>query len=162
MIYIGIDPGMSGAIAIVRPHGAEVHKFTSWAFHHKQLVGVIWDTSKSDQVQDFPTPEHGEIFCVIEQGQAMPGQGVKSTFSFGVNCGGWACLLETVGIPREFVHPLKWKRTMGLVKPKQKSDKALSIKRACELFPALTGAIGRNHNKAEALLLAEYARRVRG
>jgi hypothetical protein len=171
MIYIGIDPGKSGAIAIVRPGNSEVHNFSTWKEHHAQIQAEIWGEENLD------------IFAVIELGQKRMGERAKSAFAFGENCGGWACLLEVLGVPREFVEASKWKKAMGIsvTMPKRKPDapkpteeqkkraraahkkklKELSIKRACELFPQMVKEIGKNDNKAEALLIAEYGRRLR-
>jgi hypothetical protein len=83
-------------------------------------------------------------------------------FTFGQNLGAWEMGLAAAGIPFERVTPQKWKSAMGIPKG---SDKAASIRRAEELFPDVDfvppGCRVKSDAFAEALLLAEYARRSR-
>lgn len=102
-----------------------------------------------------------ECFCVIERVHAMPKQGVSSSFNFGVNYGMIMGLLEALSIPYETVLPQKWKREFGVT-----ADKNTSIAVAKRMFPEVdlrrTDRCKVDHDgKAEALLMAEYARRKR-
>ena len=102
-----------------------------------------------------------EPFCVVEHVNAMPGQGVTSCFSFGQNFGFILGLLTAFRIPYELVRPQKWKKEFGCT-----SDKNTSIEVAQRLFPDVdlrrTPKCQKPHDgKAEALLLAEHARRLR-
>ena len=82
MKIIGIDPGLSGAIAILEnknvlklfdmPVMAEGKK-NKKQLNSAQLVNIIKkNINKSD-----------DIAVVVEQVNAMPGQGVTSMFNFG-------------------------------------------------------------------------------
>ena len=86
MIIIGIDPGLSGAIAILEdnkvlgifdmPVMAEGKK-NKRQLNSSQLVNIITDN----------TDKTKEIAVIVEQVNAMPGQGVTSMFNFGQTFG---------------------------------------------------------------------------
>ena len=100
--------------------------------------------------------------AVVERVTAMPKQGVTSMFNFGVNFGFIQGLLTAYGIPFELVSPAKWKREFGVT-----SDKNTSIAVAQRLFPDVSLLRTERCRKpddgiAEALLMAEYARRRMG
>jgi crossover junction endodeoxyribonuclease RuvC len=103
--------------------------------------------------------EHG-IVAAVEKVGAMPGQGVTSMFNFGKSAGFIEGVLTALGIPYQLVPPNKWKKEFSLIG----QDKQASIVTCRKLFPELdlkrtercrTDSDG----KAEATLLAEYARR---
>jgi crossover junction endodeoxyribonuclease RuvC len=100
----------------------------------------------------------GRAHAVIEEAQAMPGQGVRSMFTIGVGFGVWLGLLATLDIPYTRVRPSVWKPSMGL----RGQDKEAARLRAQQLFPQADLRHKRDHGKAEALLLAEYGRRAIG
>jgi len=89
----------------------------------------------------------------------MPGQGVTSMFKFGENFGFIRGLLHANKIPYELVTPKKWKKEFGVT-----SDKNTAIDVCRCLFPDVsllrTERCTKAHDgMAEALLMAEYARR---
>ena len=91
----------------------------------------------------------------------MPGQGVVSMFNFGHNLGYIEGLLQAFDIPYQLVPPQTWKKEFCVT-----SDKNTSIEVCRKLFPhvcLLPTARSRkpSDGMAEAMLLAEYARRRR-
>lgn len=101
----------------------------------------------------------GELRCCIERVNAMPGQGVTSMFNFGLNYGWLLGQLDAYDIPYETVLPKKWKAEFGLT-----GDKTNSIEVCKRLFPKVSllrteRCKKDDDGKAEALLMAEYARR---
>lgn len=144
MIYIGIDPGQTGAIAIIDgPHTVWVYDFDD---------GMALSFLKTIKV---------DCKAVLEKVSSMPKQGVSSTFKFGTNFGQWIGRLEALGIPFDFVTPQKWKKAM-FDSMAREDAKEMSRNRALRLFPQMAEFLKRkkDHNRAEALLLAEYARRT--
>lgn len=149
MTYIGIDPGKTGALAIlddedyvrVLPYDKQAY-IKALGLFSKKLHPYLSDEAK----------------CVLEHVGAMPGQGVTSMFNFG-ECFGWLQgALDAFSIPYELVRPQKWKKEFSV------SDKNSSIAVARRLFPDVS--LRRNDDcrkdddgMAEALLMAEYARR---
>jgi crossover junction endodeoxyribonuclease RuvC len=148
-IYIGIDPGATGAIAFINPYDNALVKVFDFedgeALSHLQWVA---ETSPS------------LIKAVLEKVSSMPGQGVSSTFKFGTNFGTWIGRLEALMIPFDFVTPQKWRKVIFDSAAKSVDLKAMSVSRALRIFPHMAEFLKRkkDHGRAEALLLAEYAR----
>ena len=95
----------------------------------------------------------------VEKVGAMPGQGVTSMFNFGKNFGWIEGILEALRFPYELVAPQRWKREFSLA-----HDKKESVRAAQRLFPSVSLLADprcrvESDGMAEALLLAEYARR---
>lgn len=141
MIYIGIDPGKDGALAIVSEGGL--------------VEAIPYDTKAyKNALSGLKTPS----VAVLEHVNAMPKQGVTSMFTFGEGFGYLKGLLEAYGIPYELVRPQKWKKEFGI------SGKNQSIEVCKRLFPGVnlkkTDRCKKDHDgMAEALLMALYARR---
>ena len=145
--YIGIDPGKSGALAVIEENGdIRVHV---WPFNSVKYAEVLTHLAS---VRD-------EIKCCVEKVGAMPGQGVVSMFNFGHNFGFIEGLLLGNWIPYQLVPPQTWKKEFSL-----SSDKTKSIEVCQKLFPnvslmATERSRKPNDGMAEAILMAEYARR---
>lgn len=144
-IYIGIDPGKSGALAMIRGDG----DIRVWPFNSAEYVEVLTGLTSISR----------EIKCCVEKVSAMPGQGVVSMFNFGHNLGLIEGVLQANRIPYQLVPPQTWKKEFSL-----NSDKAKSIEVCQKLFPnvsllATERSRKPNDGMAEALLMAEYARR---
>ena len=143
MIYIGIDPGKNGGIAIIDSDGV-----IAFPFSEERLLIEL----------DGIAQEY-ECICYLEHVHAMPKQGVSSTFNFGMNFGFIQGVLKAYEIPYELVTPQKWKKEFSCT-----SDKNTSIEVCKRLFPYVnlkaTERCKKDHDgMAEALLLAEYGRR---
>lgn len=147
MIYVGIDPGKSGALAVL---------YDDWG--DNVVVRVIKFDSR-EYAQTLRDLSGQRAKACLEHVGAMPGQGVTSMFNFGQNFGYIKGLLEAFQIPYELVRPQKWKKAFGIT-----GDKNSSIEVCKRLFPfAQLRRTDRcrkdDDGKAEALLMAEYARR---
>lgn len=143
MIYIGVDPGKNGGIAIIDSDGA-----IAFPFSEERLLIEL-----DDIAQEY------ECICYLEHVHAMPKQGVSSTFNFGMNFGFIQGVLKAYEIPYELVTPQKWKKEFSCT-----SDKNTSIEVCKRLFPGVnlkaTDRCKKDHDGiAEALLIAEYGRR---
>jgi len=144
--YLGFDPGKEGAMAVIGPHLIpSAHAFDKHVYVEKLV----------DLKRQF------NLFAVVEHVGAMPGQGVTSCFSFGESFGWIQGVLDAMQIPYELVRPQKWKKVFSCT-----SDKNTSIAVAERLFPEVdlrrTPLCRKPHDgKAEALLIAELARRIR-
>ena len=145
MIHIGIDPGSSsGAIAKVFSDDETVPYVADMLQLSKATQRDIYDFLRED-TEDTHS-------ALLEKVNAMPGQGVSSTFKFGCSFGELRMALVATHIPFELVTPAKWQREMGCLSG---GDKKITRRRAQELFPAEKIP----HWKADAILLAELARR---
>lgn len=152
MIFIGIDPGLSGAIAIISPSGIKLHD-TPAVLTGK---GREYDLDALLSLLQSPTEEF-MIKAAIENVHAMPKQGVTSMFKMGYGLGLWHAALVAKSIPFLRVEPQRWKKEFGL-RGKNKEGSRL---RAIELFPEVREQLQRKKDdgRAEALLIAEWLRR---
>jgi crossover junction endodeoxyribonuclease RuvC len=91
-ISIGIDPGISGAVAAINAHTLELLEVSDTPtvtiagkklYDIGEMVAIIRHVSLM-----------GDVVVILEQAQAMPGQGVTSTFSIGRSFGLWEGILE--------------------------------------------------------------------
>jgi len=142
MLIIGIDPGVSGAIAVLDSKGELAPKWHKLSETECDAGNFLWE--------DYPK----ETFAYIERVHAMPKQGVSSVFKFGQSYGFLRGLLIGLGIPFEEVTPQKWQKAMGCM---SKGDKNVTKAKAQQLFPGVKVT----HAIADALLIAEYGRRIR-
>lgn len=144
-IVLGIDPGASGALAFYWPEAPGLVVIEDMPVVDGQVSGALL----ADAIRRYE-PEQ----AVVEAVGAMPKQGVSSTFKFGFATGMIHGVLGSLGIPYSVVTPAKWKRHMGLT-----SDKEQARAMAIRTFPAIAPKFYRakDHNRAEACLLAYYA-----
>ena len=155
MLIIGIDPGISGAICFfkdgevkeiidmpVMAEGKKNKKQVNGPQIYNELYSRINNTSKKD------------IFVIIEQVSAMPGQGVTSMFNFGQSFGVLKGICSAMQLSMHFVRPAKWKKYFGLIK----TEKDASRTRVIEIFPYISSQLSRkkDSNKADAILIASF------
>lgn len=137
--HIGIDPGQSGGIAVI---------YVPTDF----VAGKMGETER-DTAAMLTFPPFMQCFAWIERVHSMPKQGVASSFKFGQSYGFLRGLLIGKNIPFEEVTPQKWQKEMNCL---SKGDKNVTKARAQQLWPG----IKITHAIADALLIAEYGRRI--
>lgn len=156
-LYLGIDPGLSGAIALVSGDGRLVMvndmsltpRGNGRVKHEVDAAGLAH--LLRPRLQQIA---HG----IVELVGAMPGQGVASMFSMGHSFGTATAVLACLGIGFELLPAAKWKRLAELP-----GDKALVLAAARRLWPDAPLTRVKDHGRAEALYLALLAmRRSRG
>ena len=157
MRIIGIDPGLSGGIAILddlkifdvfdMPIMSEGKKNKN-QLNSAQLVNII----KKNIVS-------GNTFVIVEQVSAMPGQGVTSMFNFGQTFGSIKGICAALNLPIFYVRPAKWKKHFELIN----SSKDASRTKVIEMYPSISGRLSKKKdvNKADAILIARYFRDCR-
>ena len=153
MKIIGIDPGLSGAIAILEknkvlslfemPVMAEGKK-NKRQLNSAQLVKLLKDNISKDE----------EVCVVVEQVNAMPGQGVTSMFNFGQTFGAIKGICAALGLPIFFVRPSKWKKHFELIN----SSKDSSRTKAIEMYPSLSDNLAKkkDEKKYYSILIAIF------
>lgn len=142
-LFIGIDPGKKGALAVLDSENVEIHPYDQ-----TEYISVLKSVK-----------QHGNVTCCIEDVHALRGNGITSSFVFGKTYGWLLGMLDTLGIPYQAVSVQKWKKEFGLT-----SDKSKSVEVCRRLFPTVnlkrTDRCKKDDdNIAEAVLLCEYARR---
>ena len=153
MKIIGIDPGLSGAIAVMHdkkvinmydmPVMAEGKK-NKRQLNSSQLVNIIKENINEDE----------DTIVVVEQVNAMPGQGVTSMFNFGQTFGAIKGVCAALKLPIFFVRPSKWKKHFELIN----SSKDASRTKVIEMYPTLSDQLAkkRDVNKSDAVLIAKF------
>ena len=98
--------------------------------------------------------EKEETAIVVEQVNAMPGQGVTSMFNFGQTFGAIKGISAALGLPIFFVRPAKWKKHFELIN----SSKDSSRTKAIEMYPSISDQLSKKKdvNKSDAILIARF------
>ena len=158
MKIIGIDPGLSGAIAILdgnkvlntfeMPVMSEGKK-NKRQLNSAQLVNIIQENISTNE----------DIAVVVEQVNAMPGQGVTSMFNFGQTFGAIKGICAALKLPIFFVRPSKWKKHFELIN----SSKDSSRTKVIEMYPLIAQQLSKKKdvNKSDAILIARYYNETR-
>tara|TARA_R100000005_G_C4973709_1_gene185795 strand:+ start:597 stop:1133 length:537 start_codon:yes stop_codon:yes gene_type:complete len=143
--YIGIDPGVSGGISCI----------TGTDMVATKCPGTIADMSDRLDIIACVARDTGyKCYAIIESVHSMPGQGVKSCFTFGQNYGEWLGLLTAHKIPYKQVTPQKWMKLFGAM-PKDKKARKNHIKHlAQQRYPEHRITLA----TSDAILIAEYCR----
>jgi hypothetical protein len=150
--YLGIDPGLNGAMALYSPADAVADRIPTFKIGTKQQLDISATRNLLASNSEFIA------HCYMEAPHAMPKQGVTSSFNFGKVCGQLEGILACLDIPYTLIAPATWKRAMGLT-----ADKDATRQIASRLLPHLSHLwpLKKDHDKAEAMLLAYHAYRTR-
>ena len=142
--YLGIDPGMKGAMAILLPEPSTFDVFTLVDI---PMIKRWYDPKAINQLMNVK-----RVVMGLEESYRFP----KLCKGIGIlyACGMLAFRVERVIM----VRPQQWQKFHGI--KYGKADKALSLKIARRLFPSQKEllSLGKDHNRAEALLIASYVR----
>lgn len=150
--FIGIDPGLGGAVAFLDGDELEVYDTP---------VAVVKGTRREYLVGSMAsllaTRTGGK--AALEAGIPMPRQATNTTYLMGRGGGLWEGLLAASGMTYDLVPPQRWKKAMGIP---PRSDKGASRVLASRLFPACAHLFARvrDDGRAEAALLAMYRKRI--
>lgn len=100
MIYIGIDVGMTGGLAVMGSDGELIDIF--------RFDGALVTETLTKVFAQYI----GDISVAVEWVGARPSQGVVSVMTFGVGYGRILGFLEARGIPYTLYHPLRWQSNL--------------------------------------------------
>jgi len=150
MCILGIDPGLSGALAYlddelliydiptlnIERNGKNKRQIDIHSLH--AMLGVY-------------NVQH----CYLENINAFPGQGVTSMFQMGRGYGQIEMALASHKIPVTYIAPQVWKKALGVPK-----DKDGARQRASQLMPAESHqwSLKKHDGRAEAALIALYGK----
>ena len=145
-VFVGVDPGKTGAIAVIDED-------------NNVLELINFNDNISDEMIKIKST-YNIIMASLEKVASMPGQGVRSVFSFGTNYGYWQGILDTLGIPYMLVRPQEWQKGLGL--PKDRKDRKKAIAHSAksrfplaELYGARGGLLD---GRSDALMIAWYTK----
>jgi len=160
--YVGIDPGKTGAVAFIQEFG-----------------GVVFIDAEKVELSELGAMIGKDAFVLLEKVQAMPGSrerrlaagiaagkpgeevevggGASGMMNYGIGYGEYRGMLKALRIPFAEIHPATWKAAFALFR--QPKERSIAV--AKQLFPSVADSLTRkkDHGRAEALLIAEYARR---
>jgi len=157
-IRIGIDPGTkTGAYGII-----DGNKFVDagWipTFRMGSQSFINTDDFETELIQALNrVPIQKPDLVIIEYQQAIPPSGAASMFKLGSAYGSLVTFFQTRGWSVEIVRPRVWKQRAGLVG----EDKNASRGKAKMPFPDVELPLVKDHNKADALLIAYYGSEYR-
>lgn len=149
--YVGVDPGLSGAVAIISSD--DDYKVFDIPIMSKGS-GTVKNEINSSGMKESLAVElkfFSKAVAAVERVNAMPGQGVSSVFSLGDSFGACRTVLACLNIPTFYITPTEWKKFFGLSSDKEQA-RALAIR----LFPKADLKLKKNIDRAEALLIASY------
>lgn len=152
MIYVGIDPGLDGAVAVLNAKGelndvidtptllVEGGAKKKRKFVLQSMVDIL-ENCENDTI------------AAIEQVGVMPDQGTVSAFCFGEGYGMWQGILAALGIPTHLVRPQVWKEATMDGMGKEKDASRL---RVLQLYPRADVQLKKHHGRADAILIARW------
>jgi crossover junction endodeoxyribonuclease RuvC len=153
MKIIGIDPGLSGAIAVLENNKVlnifDMPVMSEGKKNKRQLNSALLVSLLKENID-----QSEEVSIVVEQVNAMPGQGVTSMFNFGQTFGAIKGVCAALELPIFFVRPSKWKKYFELIN----SSKDSSRTKAIEMYPMLSKQLAKKKdvNKSDAILIARF------
>jgi|TARA_B110000238_G_scaffold139184_1_gene150092 crossover junction endodeoxyribonuclease RuvC len=153
MRIIGIDPGLSGGIAILDNNKVrsifDMPVMSDGKKNKRQLNSAFLAQLIKENIKDME-----DTVVVVEQVNAMPGQGVTSMFNFGQTFGAIKGICAALALPIFFVRPAKWKKHFELIN----SSKDASRTKVIEMYPSISEKLSKKKdvNKTDAILIARY------
>lgn len=176
LLYVGIDPGIHGAIVgasskgkiaarqmptITRTGTARTQAGNKRIYHdydEDEIVALLTGWIQ-DQAHGLPD----RVVAVVERASSRPEESAMSAFKFGVMYGLVAGIVKGLGMQRLIPYPITWRRA---VLPKiHKGDKKIHAQEAERIFPALAPFLrgprgGLRDGIADAGLLCQYGRLI--
>lgn len=160
MLIVGIDPGITGAVAVITLSGMAVELEDLPVTQYGKLKWI--DASKLHELLTGTRRKYGEeLKAYVELTHAMPKFGCIAANAKGLVLGSVLAVLQMAEVPFELIPPNVWKKALNLQAPDltDAGKKKIALDRARILFPLAELSLQKHHNKAEALLIAHYAKR---
>lgn len=154
MIILGVDPGLSGALAVVDDGGIR---------EILDMPTVLIRRGKTDKAEVIHEPilklalSYKLRAVFVEQVGGLPGQSASAAFNFGRAAAAPEYLMRGMHLRVERVPPQRWQKALNVPKGKDGSREM-----AARLWPKAAGLFSRKKDdgRAEAALIAEYGRRL--
>jgi crossover junction endodeoxyribonuclease RuvC len=154
MIILGIDPGLTGALAFydmitktIEVHDMPVMSVVRNGKTKNEVSAALTSDIIAEHLKGMPS------VAFLERVNAMPGQGVTSVFSFGRSSGIIEGVLAAYDIQTHIVIPQRWQKAMEV-----RGGKDGSRERAMQLLPASADKfkLKKHDGRADAALIALY------
>ena len=164
MITIGVDPGLTGAVAVLRDGtellslfdmpvmqsgagGSRVQKMVD----AKELWNILCEKTLYISFKLNQDSAFEPVYALVERTTAMPGQGVSSMYSMGHSRGVVEGVLGSLNIETYLIPPAEWKRNMGYSANKEPVRAEMQ-----QVFPSAQLHLKKHADRAEALAMALY------
>lgn len=158
MIIVGIDPGLTGALAFVDSRGScVIEDIPTVALPGNGMVKRKVDGLALARLvrQHCPASEDAMVVCEAVRAMGGKNNAVQTQGSLMRTLGAIEAVFEVLRFPWQIVEPQTWKRHYGLG-----SEKGASLEVARRLYPSAPLKLAKHHNRAEALLIAHYGQQV--
>lgn len=162
MKVIGIDPGLSGGLAVITNSGelevidmpvymVKVDRSVKRYLDRKRILSFLRSLNKF------------ETIAFLEKQQAYPSQGSVSNYSTGFEFGVLVTCFDALELSYELVHPKTWQKEFSIRGGTAKKEtKGMSTQIAEQLFPRVSfrGPNGAAlDGRSDAALIAEWGKR---
>lgn len=156
MIAIGIDPGLTGAIAFIGPNTIAVEDLPTMELAGNGTVRRRIDGMALAQLvrRHVPAGEVAEVFCEHVGNVGGKENRTMAQGSLMRTLGAIEAAFDILRMPFTLVVPRSWKGFYDLG-----SDKAASLRCARTLYPVAPLKLAKHQNRAEALLIAHWGMR---
>lgn len=158
MLTIGIDPGLTGAIAVLDHHGVpralrDIPTMPIAEAGPKATVKTEIDVRALYTLLRELVPADESAICVMEHASSVGAKlGEQAKLSLAATKASILAVLRLQGHEVRRVHPITWKKHFGLT-----SDKNAALDLARSMYPGLAEIKRqKDHNRAESLLLARF------
>jgi crossover junction endodeoxyribonuclease RuvC len=150
---IGVDPGLSGAIAIMSAESLKIFDMPTMTVERNGKAKRQVSASELAELLYVYTGKDCHVY--VEKVSAMAGQGVTSVFSFGRSFGMIEGILAAFKMPVTYVSPATWVKAVG-----RGQGKDASRARAMELFPENQADFKRvkDDGRSDASLIAYWGK----
>lgn len=151
MKIIGIDPGITGAIALIDTDACTIALADMPVEPYLKSRKIVANAELMAMLSRVG-PDH--VF--LEEVGIMPGEGAVGAFAFGRGVGRLEGVVDAMAIARTSIRPQEWKARMNV-----KADKKLAVTRAKQLFPSAAPHFvgprgGLLHGRAEAAMIGLF------
>ena len=150
-MYLGIDPGFSGALAVLSDKLDVIH------YQDMPIIEVGNKRELNEpelrNILSKYSPHYTSLTVGIEKSQTMPNQGVVSSGRYMASYGFLRGLSVGMGLPYILIRPPSWKKVMLADMPKEKGS---SIQKVGQLYPGIKLTRKKDHGISDAILIARY------
>ena len=150
---IGVDPGLSGAIAVMSSESLKIFDMPTMTVERNGKAKRQVSATELAELLYLYSGKDCHVYC--ERVSAMAGQGVTSVFSFGRSFGMIEGILAALHMPVTYVAPATWVKAVH-----RGAGKDASRQRAMELFPENQADFKRvkDDGRSDASLIAYWGK----
>lgn len=149
-LFIGIDPGASGAMCIIQSLTNSSIGITLLDFKKVGIKGY------ADELRKYTN--YNTLHIYLERVHAMPKQGVSSMFSFGQRLGELEGMLKTLDLDYETVMSRTWQKTIGVPPKSGKQGIYTTVHSLYPIVQLYGPKGGLLDGRCDALGIAHYAK----